>query len=93
MPLKHSFKESQLGRFPFGKKLYEILEDFQNQLDKRNNAKAIIKKDVKLNKTQLKKAFGDPKDFDSVGIVFNSEGNYIIVSDGVKYNFATLDEV
>lgn len=93
MPLLYNFKESQLGRFPFGHKLYEILEDFQNQLDKRNNAKAIVKKDVKLNKTQLKKAFGDPKDFDSVGIVFNSEGNYIVVSDGVKYNFATLEEV
>lgn len=93
MPLLYSFKESGLGRFPFGKALYEILEDFQNQLDKRNNAKAIVKKDVKLNKTQLKKAFGDPKDFDSVGIVFNSEGNYIVVSDGVKYNFATLEEV
>ena len=93
MPLLYSFKESGLGRFPFGKALYEILEDFQKQLDKRNNAKAIVKKDVKLNKTQLKKAFGDPKDFDSVGIVFNSEGNYIVVSDGVKYNFATLEEV
>lgn len=93
MPLLYNLKESQLARFPFGKKLYDILEDFQNQLDKKTNAKAIIKKDVKLNKTQLKKAFGDPKDFDSVGIVFNSEGNYIIVSDGVKYNFATLEEV
>ena len=55
--------------------------------------KAIIKKDVKLNKTQLKKVFGDPKEFNAIGIVFNTEGNYIIVSDGVKYNFATLEEV
>jgi len=93
LPLLHSFKESGLGRFPFGSKLYAILEDFQNQLDEKTKPKAIVKKDVKLNKTNLKKEFGDPKNFDSIGIVFNSEGNYIIVSDGVKYNFATLEEV
>ena len=93
MPLKYPFKQVFKGKLPVAQKLYELLDDLQSQIDSKQEAKAIIKKDVKLNKTQLKKAFGDPKEFNAIGIVFNTEGNYIIVSDGVKYNFATLEEV
>ena len=51
MPLLHSYKETGLGRFPFGKKLYAILEDFQEQLDEKNRASPIHVRDIKLNKT------------------------------------------
>ena len=93
IPLKYKFSDLFKGKFPIQKKLFEVLEDLQKQIDDKSNAKAIVKKDVKLNKTQLKKAFGDPKNFDYVGVVINAEGSYLIVSDGVKFNFATLDEV
>lgn len=91
--LKYSFKELFKGKVPVAKKLFEQLEDLQTQIEKKSQPKAIVKKDVKLTKTGLKKAFGDPKEFDSIGIVFNTEGNYIIVSDGLKFNFTTLEEV
>lgn len=94
MPLKYKFTELFNGKFPKAQLLYEQLKDLQNQIDSSDNAKAIFKKDVKINKTQLKKAFGDPKDFDNVGVVFNSEGAYLIVSDSdKKFYFTALDEV
>ena len=94
MPLKFKFTELFNGKFPKAQLLYEQLKDLQNQIDNSANAKAIFKKDVKINKTQLKKAFGDPKDFDNVGVVFNSEGAYLIVSDmDKKFYFTALDEV
>lgn len=94
MTLKYKFTELIRGKFPNPQILYSQLEDLQDQIDESKNAKAIIKKDVKINKTQLKKAFGEPKDFDNVGVVFNSEGAYLIVSDlDKKFYFTALDEV
>ena len=70
------------------------MEDFASQLDAKDNAKPVVAYDVKLNKTQLKKAFGDPKKFEYLGIVHNKEGSYLIVADKyghwLHYN---LDEV
>lgn len=94
MTLKYKFTELFNGKFPKAQLLYDQLKDLQEQIDTSADAKFILKKDVKLNKTQLKKAFGDPKDFDNVGVVLNSEGAYLIVSDNdKKFYFATLDEV
>ena len=94
MPLKYKFTDLFRGKFPSPKLLYEQLEDLQEQINSKSYAKAIIKKDVKLTQSSLKKAFGTPKKFDNVGIVFNSEGAYLIVSDGdKKFYFYSLDEV
>lgn len=94
MPLKYSFTEIFKGKFPNPKKLFDVLEDLQKQLDAKTFAKPIHKRDVKLNKTQLKKAFGDPKDFDNIGIVHNTEGSYLVVADEQgHWLFYSLDEV
>ena len=94
MPLRYTFKESGLGRFPFGKSLYEILEDFQKQLNEKTYTKPIVKRDVKLNQTNLKKAFGDPKSFDYLGVVHNKEGSYLIIADEQgHWLHYSLDEV
>ena len=70
------------------------MEDFAEQLDGRDAAKPVTVYDVKLNKTQLKKAFGDAKEFNNIGIVHNSEGSYIIVADkDGHWLFYSLDEV
>ena len=94
MPLKFKFTDLFRGKFPSSKLLYEQLEDLQSQIDNKSDAKAVIKKDVKITQSSLKKAFGTPKKFDNVGVVFNNEGAYLVVSDGdKKFYFCNLDEV
>lgn len=82
------------GKFPNPQKLYALFLDFEKKIDEKSNAKPVTVYDVKLNKTQLKKAFGDPKEFEGIGIVHNAEGSYMVVAD--KYGhwlFYGLDEV
>ena len=94
IPLKYSFSDLFRGKFPVPKKLFECLEDFANQLDAKDDAKPVVAYNVKLNKTQLKKAFGEPKDFDNIGVVHNKEGSYFIVADkDGHWLFYSLDEV
>lgn len=81
MSLKFRFTELFKGRFPIPKFLYEQLEDLQRQIDEQ----CIIRKDIKLNKTQLTKEFGKPSEFDSVGIVNNEDSVYLIVSNGSAF--------
>lgn len=93
MPLKYKFTELFGGRFPKAQQLYDQLLDLQNQIDNGSDPVPPVKKDVNLTKTGLKKAFGDPKDFDTIGVVNNSEGCYLIVSDGKNYKHITLENI
>lgn len=81
------------GKFPKPKQLYEQLQDLQNQIDKGSEPVPIVKEGVKLTKTGLKKAFGDPKKFKTVGIIRNSEGSYVIISDGTQYKHIALENI
>ena len=93
MALKYSFSKLFSGRFPRQKQLYETLEDIDERIDKGADAKPIVKSNIKLNKTSLKKAFGDPKKFDSIGIVNNDEGSYIVVASANEFKIITLENI
>lgn len=93
MSLKYKFTELFSGKFPKPKQLYDQLTDLQNQLDKGSEPVPPVKEDVKLTKTGLKKEFGDPKKFKTIGIVKNTEGAYLIVSDGKDYKHIALENI
>lgn len=93
MGLKYKFTELFSGKFPKPKQLYDQLTDLQNQLDLGSEPVPPVKEKVKLTKTGLKKAFGDPKDFKTIGIVRNTEGSYLIVSDGKDYKHIALENI
>ncbi len=93
MGLKYKFTELFSGKFPKPKQLYEQLSDLQSQIDEGSEPVPPIKKDVKLNKTGLKKAFGDPSKFKSIGIVHNSEGSYLIVAKGKEFKHIALEDI
>ena len=93
MGLKYKFTELFSGKFPKPKQLYEQLQDLQNQLDRGSEPVPPVKEDVKLTKTGLRKAFGDPKKFKTIGIVKNTEGAYLIVSDGKDYKHIALENI
>ena len=87
MVLKYSFNELFRGKFPIPKKLYEVLED----IDKGVQPKVTVKKDVKLTNEDLIKAFG--KRFNSIGVVHNSEGSYLIIANKGNFNYIGLEKV
>lgn len=93
MGLKYKFTELFRGKFPSPKILYDQLEDLQTQIDNGSEPVPPVKENIKLTKTGLKRAFGNPKDFKSIGIVKNAEGSYLIVSDGKEYKHTALENI
>lgn len=91
MPLKYTFSELFRGRFPSAKILYNQLEDLQRQISDGADAVPVVKTDVKLTKTALKKAFG--KKFINIGIVHNEEGSYLVIADGDDYKYIALEDI
>ena len=92
--MKYKISDLFRGKFPNPQNLYALFLDFEKKINEKANAKPIVAYDIKLNKTQLKKAFGDPKEFEGIAIVHNAVGSYIVVAD--KYGhwlFYSLDEV
>lgn len=79
MPLKHPFNKLFRGKLVSPQPLYETLEDLDRQIQDGADAVPVVKKNVKLTKTALKKAFG--KDFKNIGVVHNEEGSYLIIAD------------
>ena len=77
--MKYKINELFKGKFPNAQNLYNQLLDIERQINEGADAVPIVKYDVKLTKTALKKAFG--KNFKNIGIVHNEEGSYLIVSD------------
>ena len=91
MGLKYTFTELFRGKFPKPKQLYETLEDLQRQIEDGADAVPVVKRDVKLTKTALKKAFG--KNFTNVGVVHNEEGSYLIIADGDNFKHIALEDI
>lgn len=89
MGLKFKYRDLWYHGKLVPKRVYEQLEDLQKQIDEQH----IVKEDVKINKTQLTKAFGKPEDFRGMGIVRNPEAVYLIVSNGKNFEKFEFKEV
>lgn len=91
MALKYKFHELFRGRFPSPKHLYEELENLDNQIEYGADAVPVVKEDVKLTKSALKKAFG--KKFRNVGIVHNEEGSYLLIANGDDFKYIAFEDL
>lgn len=91
MGLKYGIKELFHGKFPQPQNLYNQLQDLDRQIEDGADAVPVVKRDVKLTKTALKKAFG--KKFNNIGIVHNEEGSYLIIADGDKFKHIALEDI
>lgn len=91
--MKYSIQELFKGKFPNPNNLYDQLKDLERQIKNGADAVPIVKKDVKLTKTALKKAFGEPSKFENIGIVHNSEGSYLIIATDKEFKITTLENI
>jgi hypothetical protein len=91
MGLKYKINELFRGKFPNAQNLYDQLLDIDRQIEEGADAVPVVKKDVKLTKTALKKAFG--KNFKNIGIVHNEEGSYLVIADGDKFKHIALEDI
>ena len=91
MGLKYGIRELFNGKFPQPQNLYNQLVDLDRQIEDGADAVPVVRRDVKLTKTALKKAFG--KKFNNIGIVHNEEGSYLIIADGDKFKHIALEDI
>ena len=95
MSLKYKFTELFRNRFPVPDKLYDQLSELDRQINDGADAVPVVKNDIKLNKTALKKAFGDPTKFKNIAIIHNSEGSYLLVASpkDKSYKIVSLENI
>ena len=79
------------GRFPAPQILYQQLEDLQRQIEFGADAKPVVKENVNLTKSALNKAFG--KKFDSIGVVHNEEGSYLVIKSDEGFKFISFEDI
>ena len=91
MGLKYGIRELFNGKFPQPQNLYNQLVDLDRQIEDGADAVPVVRRDVKLTKTALKKAFG--KKFNNIGIIHNEEGSYLIIADGDKFKHIALEDI
>ena len=91
MALKYKITDLFRNRLIVPNKLYDQLEDIDRQIQDGADAVPVVKENVKLTKTALKKAFG--KNFKNVGIIHNEEGSYLIIADGDKFKFISFEDI
>ena len=91
MALKYKITELFRNRLIVPNNLYDQLEDIDRQIQDGADAVPIVKENVKLTKTALKKAFG--KNFNNIGIVHNEEGSYLVVAKEDKFKFIPLEDI
>lgn len=91
MPLKYKITELFRNRLVVPNKLYDQLEDIDRQIQDGADAVPVVKSDVKLTKTALKKAFG--KKFNNIGVVHNEEGSYLIIAKGEDFKFISFEDI
>ena len=82
--MKYKINELFRGKFPQASNLYDQLVDIERQIEDGADAVPVVKKDVKLTKTALKKAFGEPSKFNNLGVVHN---------DNKKFKIVTLEDI
>lgn len=91
MALKYKFTELVRNRVIASDLLYDQLKDLDRQINEGADAVPVVKENVKLTKSALKKAFG--KNFRNVGIVHNEEGSYLIIAKGENFKFIPLEDI
>jgi hypothetical protein len=91
MALKFNITQLFVGKFPNPQNLYSQLQDLDRQIENGADAVPVVRENVKLTKTALKKAFG--KNFKNIGIVHNEEGSYLIIADGDKFKHIALEDI
>lgn len=91
MPLKYKFHELFKGQRVASQTMYKQLEDLDSQINDGADAKPVVKENVKLTKSGLSKAFG--KKFNSIGIVHNEEGSYLIIAYNGEFKHIALEDI
>ena len=91
--MKYSIEKLFKGKFPNPNNLYDQLKDLERQIKEGADAVPVVKNDVKLTKTALKKAFGEPSKFENIGVVHNSEGSYLIVASDKEFKITALENI
>lgn len=91
MALKYKFTEMVRNRVIASDLLYDQLKDLDRQITDGADAVPVVKENVKLTKSALKKAFG--KKFNNIGIVHNNEGSYLIIAKGEDFKFIALEDI
>lgn len=91
MALKYKFTELVRNRVIAPDLLYYQLQDIDRQIQDGADAVPVVKENVKLTKSALKKAFG--KKFNNIGIVHNEEGSYLIIAKGEDFKFIPLEDI
>lgn len=91
MALKYKFTDMVRNRVIASDLLYDQLKDLDRQINDGADAVPVVKENVKLTKSALKKAFG--KKFNNIGIVHNEEGSYLIIAKGEDFKFIPLEDI
>ena len=91
MPLKYKITDLFRNRLVVPNKLYDQLEDIDRQIQDGADAKPVVKEDIKLTKSALKKAFG--KKFNNIGVVHNEEGSYLVIAKGDDFKFISFEDI
>ena len=89
--MKYKINELFRGKFPQAQNLYDQLLDIERQIKDGADAVPVVRDNVKLTKTALKKAFG--KNFNNIGVVHNEEGSYLIIADGDNFKHIALEDI
>ena len=98
--LKFAFKQLFYRGKIVSKFLYEQLEDLQAQIDELSSgegessaATVTVKENVELTAPALGSNFGAAANFTGVGVVKNTEGVYLVVSDGTAFKYITMEDL
>ena len=91
MTLKYKFTDLVRNRVIVPDLLYYQLQDLDRQIQDGADAVPVVKENVKLTKTALKKAFG--KNFKNIGIVHNEEGSYLIIAKEDNFKFIAFEDI
>lgn len=91
--MKFKITELFRGKFPNPQNIYEQFQDIERQINEGADAVPIVRENVKLTKTALKKEFGDPKKFKNIAIIHNQEGSYLLVAHDKSFKIITLENI
>lgn len=96
--LKYKYKDLFRGGKLVRRFLYKEFEDLQDQINNIevgdvDSFEVTVKSNVDLTAQALGNNFGAASSFKGIGVVKNSEGTYLVVSDGSAYKTVTLDDL